>query len=141
MACGAVAIFSEIHVSEGRIGAVLVVETLAVKHGDAVGVLFNCAGIAKVGEHRNRGISLLARSRKLRKGYDGTLKLSGEVLEGSRDQGHLLRAVVRCLAARDFDELKVVDDEKVEASLELFSTGLCPEVRERRVGIVLDEHG
>ena len=117
---------------------VLVVIVLAVEKHDDVGVLLKGAGLAQVGEHRPLDLARFDGARELRERDDRHVELARERLQGTRDLGDLLLAVVAVLVRPALHELQVVDDDEVEAVLRLEAARLRAQVHDRDARRVVD---
>ena len=84
------------------------------------------------------GGALLGRPGELGAGQDGDVQLARELLEAARDVADLLDAVVGGGAV---DELEVVDDDEVQASLLAGqAAGLGPDLHDGGRGAIVDVH-
>ena len=78
---------------------------------------------------------------KLGQGDDRTAQFPRQVLERTADVAHLLRAVLPACSVGHFDELQIVDDQQVETEFHLLPAGLAAEIRDRRIGIIVNIEG
>src|SRR3569623_52437 len=119
---------------------VLEVIFLAVHEQHDVGVLFDRAGFAKVGQLRALVVARLDLTRELRQRDNRNIEFLRQRLQAGGDLGDFLHAVVGTLA-RTRQELDVVDDEKVEALLPLQPTRARHQLRDGAAAGVVDMEG
>ena len=113
-------------------------DLLAVDEHDDVGVLFERARFAQVGELRPMiGRALPARATQLRQRDDRDVQLLGQPLQRPRDRRQLLLAVLE--AAAPLHQLNVVDDQQVQAVLGLEAARLGAHLEHADRRRVVDE--
>ena len=117
--------------------AVVRVHLLAEDEEHDVGVLLERAGLAQVGELRPVIAARFRRAAELAQREDRHLQLFREDLERARNRRELLLAVLEPPAP--LHQLQVVDDEHVEAVLELQPPRLRAHLEDAERGRVVDE--
>src|SRR5260221_13692246 len=93
---------------------------LAEDEHDDVGVLFDRARFAEVGQHWPLVLAVLDRARELRQRHDRDVELLGDALETAGNLRNLLHAVLGAAPIPvALHELEVIDDDEVEPFLPL----------------------
>src|SRR5207249_858933 len=94
----------------------------AVQEDDGVGVLFEAAAFAEVGEARLAALAVLGAAVELGQCDDGDLQFAGEELEPAGDSSDLLLPAL--FAVVRLDELQIVDKNQLDADSDRKSTRL-----------------